>query len=117
LYLFASVIIQQTDLFVKSFSTDVKNILCQRLIIFCSFYRLSTGSSCGNLAGAATSPNIIIYIENDGEIICPNPTASDIKAFNILRKLTNVGEGGVICQCDRVMSIIEGVRSIPFEFI
>jgi predicted AAA+ superfamily ATPase len=46
-----------------------------------------------------------------------NPTASDIKAFNILHKLTNVGEGGVICQCDRVMSIIEGMRSIPLEFI
>jgi predicted AAA+ superfamily ATPase len=48
-----------------------------------------------------------------------NPDKSDIKAFEILKKIPNaqIGDGAVICQCNDVLAIAEGVRTLPVWYV
>lgn len=48
-----------------------------------------------------------------------NPDKSDIKAFDVLSKIPNVkvGDGAVLCPCNSVLSIAEGVRAVPVEYV
>lgn len=46
------------------------------------------------------------------------PTASDASAFKILESLgAHVGEGGIICQADKVYSLSDTIRAIPVGYV
>jgi len=48
-----------------------------------------------------------------------NPDKGDVKAFELLKKIpgVNVGDGAVLCPCESVLAIAEGVRAVPIQYI
>jgi hypothetical protein len=48
-----------------------------------------------------------------------NPDKGDVKAFEILKRIpgANVGDGAVLCLCDSVLTIADGVRAVPIRYI
>jgi predicted AAA+ superfamily ATPase len=84
---------------------------------------------------AGIHPNNIYYYRNkdknevdiiieSGGVLYPveikkhsNPTKKDAENFALLRKFAKVGEGAVICQCDRPMPLDEAVTALPVWYI
>jgi len=63
---------------------------------------------------------IDLLIEKDGKLhpveikLTSNPNKSMVKNFDII---ANVGEGGLICMCDKDMKLSENINVIPISYI